>query len=180
MDDAGRRSVDDIPVVHTPPGGWSGAFPPPVLAGCAEDLVDGAPDLRGMWQVVEVLVDGSALPGHPVLGHVQRVEQGADRIVITAGGIIHDMRCDGSVERGVHDVAEFDKQTPITVVASYEDEVHVLRPVGIPIEVTRRRQGAEMIWDYLGFTARLRRLGPPDIGPPDIGPPDFEPPGTGT
>ena len=42
-------------------------------------------------------------------------------------------------------------------MASYEDGVHVLRPVGIPIEVTRRREGPDMVWDYLGFTARLRR-----------------------
>jgi len=136
-----------------------------VLAGCADGIVAGAPDLQGMWQVVDVYVNGTAVTDHSVLGHVQRVEQAADRIVITAGGIIHDMRCDGTVERGVHDVAEFDKQTPITVVASYEDDVHVLRPVGVPIEVRRRRQGAEMIWDYLGFTARLRRLGPPEIDP---------------
>ena len=31
------------------------------------------------------------------------------------------MRCDGTVEHGVHDVAEFDKTTEITVVATYED-----------------------------------------------------------
>jgi hypothetical protein len=52
------------------------------------------------------------------------------------------------------------------VVATYEDDVHVLRPVGLPIEVTRRRDGADIIWDYLGFTARMRRLGPPDMQPP--------------
>jgi hypothetical protein len=68
------------------------------------------------------------------------------------------MRCDGTVERGVHDVAEFDKTTPITVVATYEDGVHVLRPVGLPIEVRRRREGDQMVWDYVGFTARLERV----------------------
>ena len=60
----------------------------------------------------------------------------------------------------MNDVAEFDKATPITVVATYEDGVHVLRPVGLPIEVTRRRDGDEMIWTYLDFTARLARLDP--------------------
>jgi hypothetical protein len=74
--------------------------------------------------------------------------------------------CDGVEEHGVHDVAEFDKETPITVVASYENGMHVLRPVGLPIEVTRRRDGPEMIWDYLGFTARLERLGPPEMDAP--------------
>ena len=49
------------------------------------------------------------------------IEQCGDCVVVTGGGIIHDMRADGTVERGVHDVAEFDKTTPITVVATYED-----------------------------------------------------------
>ena len=138
-------SVDDIPVAHTPPGGYGATFPDPVLAGCNTPLVAGAPDLRGLWQVVEVHAGGDVVADHPALGHVQRVEQCGDRVVVTAGGVVHDMRCDGTEEHGVHDVAEFDKQTPITVVATYEDGVHVLRPVGIPIEVDtsprRRRHG---------------------------------------
>jgi hypothetical protein len=161
-----HASVDDIPVAHTPPGGYGDTFPPPVLAGCPDALVDGAPDLRGLWQVTEVRADGAVVDDHRALGHTQRVEQSGDRLVVTGGGVIHDMRCDGTVEHGVHDVAEFDKQTPITVIATYEHGVHVLRPVGIPIEVTRRRDGAELIWDYLGFTARLQRLGPPEMEPP--------------
>ena len=69
---------------------------------------------------------------------LERVEQCGDRLVITGGGVIHDMRCDGTEANGVHDVAELDFTTPITVVSTYENYVHVLRPVGIPIEVTRR------------------------------------------
>jgi hypothetical protein len=158
-------SVDDIPVAHTPPGGYGETFPEPVLAGCADELVADAPDLRGLWQVVEVRAGGEVVSEHAALGHIQRVEQAGDRLVVTAGGMIHDMRCDGTEAHGVHDVAEFDKKTEITVVASYENGVHVLRPVGLPIEVTRRRDGADMIWDYLGFTARLQRLGPPETAP---------------
>ena len=85
------------------------------------------------------------------------IEQCGDCVVVTGGGIIHDMRADGTVERGVHDVAEFDKTTPITVVATYEDGVHVLRPVGIPIEVRRWIVDGSLMWQYLGFTARLAR-----------------------
>jgi hypothetical protein len=152
-----RQGAREIPVAHTPPGGYGDAFPDPILAGCTDPLVAGAPDLRGTWQVIEVVADGKALAGHPALGSMQRIEQCGDRMVVTGGGIIHDMRCDGTEEHGVHDVAEFDRRTPITVVASYEDGVHVLRPVGLPIEVTRRRDGEQMVWDYLGFAARLRR-----------------------
>ena len=161
------RSADDIPVAKTPPGGYGTTFPDLILAGCPEPLVAGAPDLRGLWQVVEVQAGGKIAPDHPALGHLQRVEQCGDRLVVTAGGVIHDMRCDGNPEHGVRDVAEFDKQTPITVIASYEDGVHVLKPVGIPVEVTRKRDGADMIWDYVGFRARLHRIGPPETELPE-------------
>ncbi len=147
-----------IPVVKTPPGGYGDTFPEAVLAECTEPIVDGAPDMRGSWEVVEVLVDGVALPEHRILGSVQRIEQCGDRVAITAGGIIHDMRCDGTEANGVNDVAEFDKTTPITVVATFEDGVHVLRPVGVPIEVKRWLDGDDLMWQYVGFTCRLNRL----------------------
>jgi hypothetical protein len=154
-----RILADDIPVAHTPTGGYGNTMPPAILAGCEQELVAGAPDLRGLWRVVEVLTpEGDLLEQHPVLGHVQRVEQCGDRLVVTGGGVVHDMRCDGTEARGVHDVAEFDHATPITVVATYEDGVHVLRPVGLPIEVKRWREGDDMMWQYVGFTARLERV----------------------
>lgn len=153
------RWIDEVPVAHTPPGGWSGAMPPVVLGGCVDRLVDGAPDLRGIWQVAEVSVAGAPDPAHRALGMLQRIEQAGNRLVVTAGGIVHDMRCDGSELNGVHDVAEFDRATEITVVASYEDGVHVLRPVGMNVQVRRWRDGDQMVWEYLGFTARCDRVG---------------------
>lgn len=48
------RRAGDIPVAHTPPGGFGATFPGPVLAGCSEPLVAGAPDLRGLWQGSQV------------------------------------------------------------------------------------------------------------------------------
>ena len=45
------------------------------------------------------------------------------------------------------------------VVAAYEEGVQVLRPVGLPVEITRRQEGAQMVWRYVGFTARLDRIG---------------------
>ena len=74
----------------------------------------------------------------PVLGYTERIEQCGNRIVDCGGGTIADARADGTEENGVHDVSVFDFTTPIRVVASYEDGVFVLRPVGLPgIEVTR-------------------------------------------
>ena len=152
-------TADDIPVAFTPAGGWT-EVPPPFLAGCTEPIVKGAPDMRGTWKVVSVEVGGSVDPSHPAIGKVQRIEQAGNRVIVTAAGIVHDMRCDGTEEHGVHDVAEFDKTTPITVVATFEDGVHILRPVGVPLEVTRRIEGDQLVWTYVGFTARLERISP--------------------
>lgn len=161
------RTIDDIPVAYTPDGGWS-TWPAPVLAGCTEPLQDDAPDLRGIWQTVEVFVDDQVVADHPAVGRVSRKEQAGDRVVITGSGIIHDMRCDGTLDNGVHDVAFHDFTTPVHVVATYEDGVHVLRPDGVDVEVKRWREGDDLMWQYVGFTARMRRLGPPDADPAEL------------
>jgi hypothetical protein len=167
-----RLTADDIAVAHTPAGGWTEP-PEPVLTGCAEPLVEGAPDMRGVWRAVSATRNGAPVPdGDRALSNVQRIEQCGDRVTITSGGIIHDMRADGSVERGVHDVAERDFTTPITVVATYEDGVHVLRPVGIDVEITRRLDGQLLVWNYLGTEITLERIGGPDD--PFPGPDDDE------
>ena len=111
-----------------------------------------------MWKVVTVSVKGIYDSDHEMVSSLQRIEQAGDRIVITSEGVIHDMRCDGTVEHGVHDVS-IDFSTEIRVVATYENGVHMLRPVGIPIEVSRHLDGDELVWEYGPFfTARLERI----------------------
>ena len=147
------------PVAHTPPGGYGTELPPPILPGCTHAPVEGAPDLRGVWQVVSVEMAGTTVADHPAAGRAQRIEQCGDRLIVTAGGVIHDMRCDGTVEHGVHDVMQADFTTEIRVVATFEDGIHVLRPVGVPVEVTRRLDGDQMVWDYGPmFVARLEKV----------------------
>ena len=46
-------------------GGYGDTMPPPILGACSEPFVDGAPDLRGLWEVVAVEVDGAIVPDHP-------------------------------------------------------------------------------------------------------------------
>ena len=41
--------ASDIPVAHTPKGGYK-EFPIPILKDSDEPLVEGAPDLRGVWK----------------------------------------------------------------------------------------------------------------------------------
>jgi hypothetical protein len=154
--------ADDIPVAHTPEGGWRGEMPPPILAGCDEPLAPGVPDLRGHWQAYHVERDGKALTDHPLNGSVQRIEQCGDRVVITAGRIVHDMRADGTLEHGVDDVAELDVKTRIRVAALFREGRLDLHPGGIepsrPPLVTREIVKGELLWRYAVFTVRCRRV----------------------
>jgi len=131
----------EIPVAHTPPGGYGATFPPLILGDCTEQLVAGAPDLRGIWKTVSATRGGVQVPPDDrLMSYTERTE-----------------------ENGVHDVSVFDYTTPIHVVASYEDSVFVLRPVGMPgIEVTRQLdQNGNMIWqrpDMGGVRVVLQRV----------------------
>jgi hypothetical protein len=158
--------ADDIPVAHTPAGGYGDEMPPPVLGGCTEPLTKGAVDMRGTWRIVSV--DGKNGDWSSMVGHVQRIEQCGDRVCITAPGVqgggprsrwvVHDMRADGSAERGVNDVTP--QGMPIVVRCTFEAGVHVLRPEGMDgVEVRRWREGEHLLWDYGPmFTARLERV----------------------
>ena len=87
----GGLTASQIPVAHTPPGGYGSDFPAPILDRCTEPLVAGAPDLRGMWLVVGVEVNGAPAPAdHPAFGQFQRVEQCGDRLVVTEHLHDHD------------------------------------------------------------------------------------------
>lgn len=150
--------ANEIPLAKTPPGGYDD-MPPPIYAGCDEALVAGAPDLRGTWKLVAISWGDGVPPSDRMDDHVERIEQAGNRICVTSSRIIHDMYADGTVENGVNDVDP--RGNPISVVATYEDGVHVLRPVGLTgVEVTRRLDGDQLVWSYGPmFTARLERIG---------------------
>ncbi|MGZ4690294.1 MAG: hypothetical protein ACXVJW_15920 [Acidimicrobiia bacterium] len=154
-------SVRDIAVAHTPPGGYGTEMPAPVLAGCTDPLAADAPDLRGVWSVVDARSGGEPLPDdHPIWRHVERIEQAGDRVVVTSTGVVHDMVADGTDEHGVNDVMAVDFTTPITVAATFEDGVLVLRPRDAPgIEVRRWRAGDQLVWEYHTlFTVRMEPM----------------------
>jgi hypothetical protein len=188
-------SASEIPITHTPPGGYRDRFPSPVLARCTEPLAPGAPDLRGLWRTLRAeRADDSAsrlfsiarflfrqglgiepvrtpVPrDHPIYRYVERIEQCGDRIVDMGGGTIADARADGTLENGVHDVSAFDFETPIDVIASYEDGVFVLRPPRLPIRVTRRLDAeGRLVWhrpDLGDLVVTLERIGGPCDTPP--------------
>ncbi len=135
----------DLPVVRTPPGRWK-EWPPLVLAGCDEPLAVDVPDLRGVWQVYK----------GPLKGHIERNEQAGARVVITGGGVIHDLTADGSLmsDEGVGGAK-------ISVTARYEDARLNLYLNGKRLVVSRYRDGDEMVWRWGPYTNHLRRLTAP-------------------
>lgn len=158
--------ASEIPVAKTPPGGLGKVLPPPILSACTEPLAEGIPDLRGFWKARSVTIGGQEVPAeHPMRNHEERVEQAGLRLIVTSTPVIHDMVCDGTVENGVDDVAAANLNQRIQVVATFEDGVHVLRPVGLPgVEVTRRLDGDELVWSYAGaFVCRMTRTVDPAL-----------------
>ena len=110
-------------------------------------------------------------PGDRIYDYVERIEQCGNRIVDIAGGTIADARADGTEENAVNDVSAFDFETPIQAVATYEDGVFVLRPVGVPfVEVTRRLDAeGRLVWHRPDLGDRiviLERIGGPCDMPP--------------
>lgn len=149
-------SAITIPVAHTPPGGWTGEMPPAVLAACTEPLAADAPDMRGLWQAFAVEVDGEPIDD---LRHAERIEQCGNRVVITAGGVVHDMFADGTLENGVNDVSAHGF-APIQVAATFEDHKLVLRPGNAFVAVTRHLEGDVLVWNLFPMkrVTRMRRV----------------------
>jgi hypothetical protein len=140
-------TADDVPVVHTPGCGYE-EFPAPVLEACNEPLPEGVPDLRGLWVAYEGLL----------AGHVERIEQCGNRVVITGGGVIHDMRSDGVLAHGVDDVSAIDC-SPIRVAAQFVDGRLELRPNATSfVAVTRELDGEDLVWNFVFIPNRMTRI----------------------
>ena len=151
----------EIPKAFTPAGGYGAEMPAPVLANCTDQLALNFPDFRGLWRAIDVRVKGEVAPAQlKVWQHVERIEQAGNRVVITAGGVLHDMYADGTFENGVNDVMAADFVTPISISATFENGVLVLRPRGLEgVEVKRWLDGDHLIWEYSTFfTVRLERV----------------------
>ncbi len=154
-------SVLEIPKAFTPTGGYGAEMPAPVLANCSDGLALNFPDFRGLWRAIDVRVNGEVAPAAlKVWHHLERIEQAGNRVVITAGGVLHDMYADGTFENGVNDVMAADFVTPISISATFENGVLILRPRGLEgVEVKRWLDGDHLMWEYSTFfTVRLERV----------------------
>ena len=145
LDGRGKKAAE-IPKGNTPGCGYE-HFPLPVLAECGEPLVDGAVDIRGLWQGVQ----GTRI------GHVERVEQCGARTVVTSSGIIHDKGpnltggsasndTEGAVLFTIGD-REYCPRTSADVV--WNDGVLDFHVFGWgPVVVRRYLRGDQLVWEY--------------------------------
>lgn len=147
----------DIPKGNTPGCGYE-HFPLPILAGCTEPLPEGADDIRGLWIGVE--------GGH--VGHVERIEQCGERVVVTTSGIIHDYGPNSTAGLNTDDTEgtvifiagerEFCARSSASMI--WDDGVLNFHAFGWgPLVVKRYREGEQLIWEYAdGSTTRMDRL----------------------
>ena len=144
--DGSGKTADDIPKAYTPGCGYS-RTPMPILADCTEPLAEGVVDMRGLWLGISGRV-----------GHLERVEQCGNRVVVSAYRTIHDFRVDGTLENGARDVGGFCNNFN-TAIHFDENGVMVFRLFDLFDAVSRRRSGEEMIFTFIdGTETRTQRL----------------------
>ena len=143
--DGSGKSADDIPKAYTPGCGFS-RTPMPILANCTEPLAEGVVDMRGLWYGVSGRI-----------GHLERIEQCGNRVVVTAYGTIHDFRADGTLRNGARDIGAVCNN--FNTAIHFDEGVMVFRLFDLFDAVTRRMNGEEMIFTFIdGVETRTKRV----------------------
>tara|TARA_B100000959_G_scaffold64447_1_gene68140 strand:+ start:4720 stop:5337 length:618 start_codon:yes stop_codon:yes gene_type:complete len=143
--DGSGKSADDISKAYTPGCGFS-EIPMPILAGCTEPLAEGVVDLRGLWYGTSGRV-----------GHIERIEQCGNRVVVTAYGTIHDFRVDGTLRNGARDIGLLCNNFATAI--RFDKDVMVFRLFKLFDLVTRKMEGEEMIFTFVdGIETRTKRI----------------------
>ncbi|MEQ8484581.1 MAG: hypothetical protein RIB46_09480 [Pseudomonadales bacterium] len=146
--DGSGPGADDVPKAYTPDcemDRWSA----PVLAHCTEPLPPEADDLRGLWQAVEGRV-----------GHVERIEQCGNRVVISGRRFIHDFRTTGGLADGANDINP-GSCTRVRAAVHWNDaRTLIFRAWDLLDVVSRRLEDQDtLIWEYPNQpTSRLKRI----------------------
>lgn len=155
--DGRGKTAKDIPKGNTPNCAYE-HFPLPILASCTEPLPNGADDIRGLW----IGVKG----GH--IGHVERVEQCGERIVITSAGIIHDYGPNSSAGLNTNDTEgavlftignkEYCPRTSASMI--WNNKILEFHVFGWgPVVVKRYLEGNQLVWEYAdGSTTHMNRI----------------------
>ena len=144
--DGSGKLADEIPKAYTPGCSYT-TIPMPVLAECTEPLAEGVIDMRGLW---------FGFSGR--VGHLERIEQCGNRVVVTAFGIIHDFRVDGTLTNGARDVGAVCNN--FNTAIHFDDKgVMVFRLFNLFDTVFREMRDEEMIFTFVdGIETRTQRL----------------------
>ena len=144
--DGSGKTADAIPKAYTPGCGYL-RTPMPILAECTEPLAPGVVDMRGLWYGVSGWV-----------GHVERIEQCGNRVVVTAYKTIHDFRVDGTLRNGARDIGGVCNNFN-TAIHVNDDGVMVFRLFDLFDTVSRRLSGEEMIFTFVnGVETRTKKI----------------------
>ena len=147
----------DIPKGNTPGCAYD-HFPLPILRDCTEPLSEGADDIRGLWRAIS----GART------GHVERVEQCGERVVVTAAGIIHDYGPNSSGGLNTNDTEgrvlftvgnrDYCMRTSASMI--WEEKVLNFYVFGWGPKVVRRyREDDLLVWEYAdGSVNKMERL----------------------
>ncbi len=154
--DGSGKFAKDIAKGNTPGCGYE-RFPMPVIAECTEPLVEGAQDIRGLWQAESGKV-----------GHVERIEQCGDRTVITTEGIVHDLgtNATGGIQSNdtegsvLFSAGSKDFCLRTSATAIWRNEKLEFNAFGFgPVVVYRYLDGEQLVWEYAdGSTTRMNRI----------------------
>ena len=134
--DGSGKSANDIPKAYTPGCSYT-TIPMPILAECTEPLAEGVVDMRGLWLGIS---DGDE--------HLERIEQCGNRVVITAFGIVHDFRLDGTLKNGARDVGLLCNNFN-SAIHFDEEGVMVFRLFNLFDTVFREMRNEEMIFTFI-------------------------------
>ena len=134
--DGSGKSANDIPKAYTPDCTYTN-IPMPILAECTEPLAEGVVDMRGLWLGIS---DGDE--------HLERIEQCGNRVVITAFGIIHDFRVDGTLKNGARDVGIVCNNFN-SAIHFDEEGVMVFRLFDLFDTVFREMRNEQMIFTFI-------------------------------
>lgn len=153
LDGSGKLAAD-IPKANTPGCSYT-HFPLPVLAHCTEPLVQGASDIRGLWQAV----DGR---------HVERIEQCGRRVVVTSSGVIHDYGPNSTLGENTNDTEgsvafrigerPYCPRTSASMI--WNNGILDFHVFGWgPVVVRRYLEDDLLVWEYVdGSVTRMRRI----------------------
>ncbi|MBO6656856.1 MAG: hypothetical protein JJ934_08175 [Pseudomonadales bacterium] len=152
----GGLMAKDIAKGNTP-GCRYEQFPLPILRDCTEPLPQGASDIRGLWQAESGKI-----------GHVERVEQCGNRVVVTAAGIIHDygpnstagLNTDDTEGRVVFTLGDKEYCPRTSASMIWNEGVLDFHVFGWgPVVVKRYPDGDQLVWEYAdGSTTRMNRI----------------------